>query len=107
MTLSEHVGVLGWSWESKQHETYQDWLGGTTKGTGVGVTAAEAVAAKLPGKPRSCNTMKADKALQESILAKIEKRMIQRSTNILVGSGVGALRGAGRGLSPPDIFILP
>jgi len=51
--------------------------------------------------------MKAVKALQESILAKIETRMIQRSNGILVGSGADALRGAGLGLSPPDVFILP
>jgi hypothetical protein len=58
--------------------TYQDWLGGTTRGTGVGATTADGVAAasNLLGKPRSCNSMKAVKALQESILTKVEKIMI-------------------------------
>ena len=64
--------------EKEDANTYQDWLGGTTRGVGVGDTTAEGVAAasKLLGRPRSCNTMKAVKALQESILAKIEKIMI-------------------------------
>jgi len=64
--------------EREDANTYQDWLGGTTRGTGVGATAADGVAAasKLLGRPKSCNTMKAVRALQESILAKMEKRMI-------------------------------
>lgn len=60
----------------RKTRTYQDWLGGTTRGV--------AAASKLLGRPRSCNTMKAAKALQESILAKTENRKIyQRSINIL------------------------
>ena len=64
--------------EREDKNTYQDWLGGTTRGTGVGGRTADGVAAasKLLGRPRSCNTMKAVKALQESMLANIEKRII-------------------------------
>lgn len=64
---------------------YHDWLGGTTRGEGVGATTGDDVAAasKLLGRPRSSNTLKAVKALQESILARIQKDRFKEAPTYL------------------------